>query len=91
MAKKALQAKKTRTLDVKVLDVFGHYDYRIVVGIAGPKARMLNSNTGRVTSVSITSLQQSAPRCSQWDADATLRQVVRNMPELAKKWGLVQQ
>lgn len=90
MTKKALKAKKTRTIDVKVLDAFEPHQPRIVVEVVGRKVRVLNSETGRATVVSIESLQQNAHRCSEKDTNAALRNVVRDMPKLALKWGLVQ-
>lgn len=90
MTKKALKAKKTRSINVKVLDAFAPHQPRVVVEVVGRKARVLNSETGRVTVVLIESLQQNAHRCSEKDTNAALRNVVRDMPKLALKWGLVQ-
>ena len=90
MTKKALKAKKTRSINVKVLDAFEPHQPRIVVEVVGRRARVLNSETGRVTVVLIESLQQNSHRCAEKDTNASIRNVVRRWPELALKWGLVQ-
>lgn len=87
----ALKANTTRTIAVRPLDVFGVYQPRVVVALEGESARLVNSETGRLSVVRARRLQETEHRCSEREANAAIRAIVRRFPALSLKWGLAKE